>query len=459
MLVFKCFIVYNYRVWQVIFIKNISPYIKICFTFALVILIGALLLMLPISTNPGYETLNFVDALFMSTTSVCVTGLTVVPNIGAQISIFGKVVLALLIEIGGLSFITIATFFIVMMGGKIGISNRFLLRESLNQNSLKGIVGLIKKIIFTSLTIQAFGFILNCLAFMSYSPDPWTTIGVGLFHTVASFNNSGLDIFGDLNVVGNLSMIPFSADVFVNVNTILLIVFGGLGFGVIDDIIHTHNIKRFNINTKIVLITTILLIFGGALFIKISNNARTWLECFLMSVSSRTAGFQSIQCADLNSGEFCVINFLMFVGASPGSTGGGIKTSTFFVIVVTIIAIALGKKPVVFKREISHSIIVKSLALAITAIIFCCLAIFFIAIMDPNLEIRKIIFEVISAFSTTGLSMGITGDLSVGSELIIIFMMYFGRLGPLTILSLINRNWRTGSENGIKYVEEKVVIG
>lgn len=442
-----------------IFIKNVSPFVKICLTFAVVILIGTLLLMLPISVNEGYDSLNFVDALFMSTTSVCVTGLTVVSNIGLEISIFGKVVLALLIEIGGLSFITIFTFFIVIMGGKIGISNRFLLKESLNSNSLKGIVGLIKKIIFTALIIQALGFILNCCAFMSYSPDPMTTIGVALFHTVASFNNSGLDIFGVLNVPGNMSMVPFSADVFININTMLLIILGGLGFSVIDDIIHKRRWKKLSVNTKIVLITTVCLIFGGAIFLKIANHNNTWLECFLMSVSSRTAGFQSIPCESLNTGEFCVINFLMFVGASPGSTGGGIKTTTFFVIIVTLIAYALGKKTVVFKRQIPNSVIFKSFALAITAIVFCCLAIFIICLIDPNLGVDRIIFEVISAFSTTGLTMGLTTSLSWGSRLVIIFMMYFGRLGPLTVLSLINKNWKTGSENGIKYVEEKVVIG
>ena len=442
-----------------IFIKNISPYFKICFTFAIVILLGALLLMLPFAVNAGYESLNFVDALFMATTSVCVTGLTVVPNIGAEISVFGKIVIALLIEIGGLSFITIFTLFIVLMGCKIGISNRFLLKESLNSNSLKGIVGFIKKVVFMALSFQTFGFILNCLAFSAYSDKPLTVIGVALFHTIASFNNSGLDIFGDLGVAGDLSMIPFSADIFVNINTMILIVIGGLGFMVIDDIFRKRRWKKFSISTKIVLLTTLFLIFAGALLLKLANNSNTWLECFMMSISSRTAGFQTIQCADLNTGEFCVINFLMFIGASPGSTGGGIKTTTFFVIIITIITIALGKKPVVFKREIARGIIVKSLALATTAILFCFVAVFLICLIDPNLEVEKIIFEVISAFSTTGLSMGITQSLSWGSELVIIFMMYFGRLGPLTILSLINRNWRTGSENGVRYVEEKVVIG
>lgn len=445
-----------------IFIKNISPYIKICLTFAGVILTGALLLMLPISVNEGYEPLNFVDALFMSTTSVCVTGLTVVSNIGLEISIFGKVVLALLIEIGGLSFITIATFFIVLSGKKIGISNRFLLKESLNRDSVSGVVGLVKKIIIMALVIQTIGVVLNFLAFMPYDDDLLTVFGVSLFHTVASFNNSGLDIFGDLSLIGaagNSSMIPFSADVFVNLNTIFLIVLGGLGFIVIDDLIRTHNWRKFNINTKIVVITTLLLIFGGACFIKISNNENTWLECFLMSVSSRTAGFQSIQCAELNGGEFCIINFLMFIGASPGSTGGGIKTSTFFVMMVTIFAYAIGKKPVVFKRTIDKNVIIKALALTITAILFCCIAIFLVAVFDSNLGVDTIIFEVISAFSTTGLSMGITQSLSWPSELVIIFMMYFGRLGPLTVISIINKNWKLNRENGIRYVEEKVVIG
>ena len=448
-----------------IFIKSISPYIKICLTFAGVILVGAFLLMLPIAVNPGYESLNFVDALFMSTTSVCVTGLTVVANAGLQMSVFGKVVLALLIEVGGLSFITIFTFFIIITGNKIGISNRFLLKESLNSNSLKGIVGVVKKIIFLALIIQGIGILLNFLALYNYDSNKWDVFGVSVFHTIASFNNSGLDIFGQLEVIGeagNGSMIPVASDVFLNINTMLLIVFGGLGFIVLDDIIRKRNWKKFNINTKIVLITTFVLIFSGAILLKLcapNGSGRTWLECFLMSISSRTAGFQSIDCADLNGGEFCVINFLMFIGASPGSTGGGIKTSTFFVILVTIISFALGRKPVVFKREIANSVIIKSLALAITAILFCCVAVFLISIIDPEIAVNRIIFEVISAFSTTGLSMGLTPELSWGSELVIIFMMYFGRLGPLTILSIINKNWRTGSENGIRYVEEKVVIG
>lgn len=408
--------------------------------------------MLPISTHG--DNINFVDALFMSTSSVCVTGLTVIPNVAEKFTIFGKIVTGILIEIGGLSFITIATFFMVVLGGKIGINSRFLLKESLNQNSLKGIIALVKKIILLSFSIQAIGVVLNSIALMPYYNDFWTVIGVSVFHTIASFNNSGLDIFG------STSMIQFSTDIFLNINTMILIVLGGLGFYVIDDIMHKRRWKKFNINTKIVLITTGLLIFLGAFGLKIANNNLSWLESFFMSITSRTAGFQTINCANLNPGEYIIIIFLMFIGASPGSTGGGIKTATMAVIFIAITSFAVNRKPVVFKRQVAENTIFKSFALVCTAILTCFLAIFLICCFNKDLSIETIVFEVVSAFSTTGLSMGITTSLSIPSKLVISFMMFFGRLGPLTIISMINRKWNVNSEDDrIRYVEEKVVIG
>lgn len=431
--------------------KKISPYIKIVFTFLIVILIGTFLLMLPISSVEGH--LNFIDALFMSTSAVCVTGLTVVQNVSEEISIFGKVVLALLIEIGGLSFITIATFFIIVLGGKIGISNRFLLKEALNQDSLRGIVLLVKKIIIMSLIMQSIGVVLNYLALMDYYDGFFKTLGVAVFHTIASFNNSGLDIFG------SSSMIPFAGDWFLNITTMLLIVLGGLGFFVIDDILRNKRWRKISINSRIVIISTVCLIFGGAILLKIANNDLTILEAFFMSITSRTAGFQTIDCANLNTGEFAVITFLMFIGASPGSTGGGIKTTTLFVIILAIVSYGFGKKTVIFKRQIANNTILKAFALVTTAILFCIMAIFLVSVFDPELNPEQVIFEVVSAFSTTGLSMGATLKLSNPSRLIISFMMFFGRLGPLTIISLINRNWKLGSDDSIKYVEERVFIG
>ena len=432
--------------------KKISPYIRIVITFAVVILVGTFLLMLPISSTNGH--LSFVDALFMSTSSVCVTGLTVVPNIKEEITIFGKIVITFLIEIGGLSFITLATFVLTIFGSKINITDRYLLKEALNQNSLKGIIGFVKKIIFFSLAIQAFGVFLNCFALMPYYDGFWEILGVSIFHTVASFNNSGLDIFG------STSMLAFSHDVFLNINTMLLIILGGLGFAVLTDIIKTRSIRRLNINSKIVLISTTVLIIGGALFLKIANNNLTFLQAFFMSITSRTAGFTTVDCANLNPGEFSIITSLMFIGASPGSTGGGVKTSTFFVVLLAILSYGLNKKPTIFKRTIAKDTIMKSFALVTSAIITCTFAVMIISIIEPNIEHEKIIFEVVSAFSTTGLSMGITTSLSNGSLIILVFMMFFGRLGPLTIISLINRNWHINGQNdSIKYVEEKVVIG
>lgn len=445
----KRHILYNMARWGQS-MKKISPNLQIVITFATVILVGTFLLMLPISSTGAR--FNFIDSLFMAVSAVCVTGLTVIPNIAEEVTIFGKIVLAFLIEIGGLSFITLATFFFALLGTKIGIANRFLLKEALNQSSLKGIIRLVKKIIFTSLIIQSVGIILNCFAFMPYY-DGWEVIGVSFFHTIASFNNSGLDIFG------STSMIPFATDVFVNINTIILVILGGLGFVVIDDILYNKRWRRFALHTKIVLITTACLIIFGIIFLKLANHNLSFLESMFMSVSARTAGFQTINCADINSGEWVVLNFLMFVGASPGSTGGGIKTTTLFVTILVIASFVTNKRPVFAKREISQNTVIKAFSIVVTAIIFCIMAVFLVSCFNPELEVKAIVFEVISAFSTTGLSMGITTSLTIPSKLVICFMMFFGRLGPLTIISLINRNWRDTAQDKIRYIEESVNIG
>lgn len=432
---------------------KIHPYVFIIFTFLAVILLGTLCLMLPWAVQDGSR-LTFVDALFMSTSCVCVTGLSVV-NAAVKLSIFGKIVMAVLMEIGGLSFLTIAVCFFSLLGGKIGIGNRYLLREALNQNSLAGIVHLVKRIILISFVIQMIGVILNYIALMSYFDYQFgKTLGVSIYHSIASFNNAGFDVFGDS------SMIPFKDNILLNISTIFLIISGGLGFIVIDELVCKHHLKKLSIHSKIVLTMTLTFIIVGMLVFKLSMyDEISWLQALFTSVTCRTAGFTSIDMSALPPAAYIMAIILMFIGASPCSTGGGIKTTTIMVILLTFVYYAQGKKPRIFHRRISDSSIFKSFVLFGVAVIFILVGTLLIGMIQPDLSLQHILFEVVSGFTTTGLSMGITTSLSVASKIIMCVLMFFGRLGPLTIIGVVNHNWMTDSKENIQYVEERIMVG
>lgn len=432
---------------------KVHPYVFIILTFLSVILLGTLCFMLPWAVQEGPR-LNFVDALFMSTSSVCVTGLSVIVP-ATKLSIFGKIVMGLLMEVGGLSFLTIAVCFFAILGGKIGIGNRYLLREALNQNSLAGIVQLVKRIILISLIIQFIGVIFNYLALMSYYDYNFgQTLGVSIFHSVAAFNNAGFDIFG------NQSMIPFKDNILLNISTMFLIVCGGLGFIVINEIVSKHSLKKLSMHSKIVLIMTFLLIVVGMLVIKLSMyNEISWLQALFASVTCRTAGFTTIPLEQVPPSTYVMFLILMFIGASSCSTGGGVKTTTIFVIFLTLFYYARGKKPRIFHRRISDGSIFKAFVLFGFAVMIIMVGTLLIGFSQPGLGLEKILFEVVSGFTTTGLTMGITTSLNAFSRLVICFMMFIGRLGPLTIIGVVNHNWMTESKEKIQYVEERVIIG
>ena len=431
-------------------VKKIHPYMLIIFSFICVILVGTILLLLPISSADG-KSIGFVDSLFMATSATCVTGLASV-NVAYELSTFGKVVMCLLMEIGGLSIITIGVFIFSILGAKIGVSNRFLIKEALNQNSVKGIVSLVRKIIITALIIQTVGTIINMFALVPYYNDFWKGLGISIFHSVASFNNAGFDMFG------YNSMMEFNNNVILNASTMLMIVLGAMGFVVIDDIITKRNWKKLTLHSKISIITTVFLIIGGTLLMKLSMNSISWLEALFTSITTRTAGFSTIDMSTLTPGGYSVVIMLMFIGASPISTGGGIKTTTFAVILISIFYFARGTKAKAFKRKIPETAIFKAFVLFSVAIMAICITVFMISVAQPELEFRKVMFEVVSAFSTTGLSMGITTALNSFSKIVLCALMLFGRLGPLTIIGVVNRNMLASKES-IQYVEEGVYIG
>ena len=432
-------------------VRKIHPYMLIIFSFLCVILVGTLLLVLPISSQDG-KSFGFIDSLFMATSATCVTGLATV-NIANQMSLFGKIVMCLLMEIGGLSIITIGVFIFSILGAKIGVSNRFLIKEALNQNSAKGIVSLVRKIILTALIIQTVGVIINMFALVSYYDDFWRGLGVSIFHSFASFNNAGFDMFGEE------SMIDFSGNIILNSSTILMIILGSMGFVVIDDIVKKRKWKTLTLHSKITTITSALLIVFGTLLLKLSMNNMTWLQAIFTSVTTRTAGFTTVDMTELPSATYAIIIMLMFIGASPISTGGGIKTTTFAVILISIYYFASGKKAKAFKRKIPETAIFKAFVLFVVAILTICFGLLLISLVQPELAFKKVLFEVVSAFSTTGLSMGITTSLNWFSKLVICALMLFGRLGPLTIIGVVNRNFMNDTKEKIKYVEEGVYIG
>lgn len=434
--------------------KKIHPYFIIILTFLGVILTGTLFLLLPVSSANG-KSIGFVDSLFMSTSAVCVTGLGTI-TIATDMSIFGKIIMALLMEIGGLSILTIAIFFFTILGAKLSVSNKFLLREALNQNSVKGLTTLVVKIIIYAFVIQTIGVILNMFALVPYFGDFGKGLAYSIFHSIASFNNAGFDTFG------NSSMIDFSSNLMLNTSTMFLIIFGGIGFIVLSDIFKKRSWKLLQLHTKIVLITTGILIFGGAILIKLTAwTDITWLQAFFTSVTSRTAGFTTYDMSQLvdHPATYVIIIFLMFIGASPCSTGGGIKTTTLAIAIISTFYYARGKKAKVFKRKIDDSQIFKAFVLIGVGVMIVIIGTFVICAAQSELGLMESLFEVVSAFSTTGLSMGITAKLNVFNKLFICLIMFVGRLGPLTIIGLVNKNWMSESNEEIQYIEESVIIG
>ncbi len=432
--------------------KLLTPYTKIILIFIGVILFGAVLLCLPCSTTEG--SMGFTNAFFMSTSALCVTGLTVISNLAIELTLFGKIVIICLVEIGGLGFITLVVFFMMVVGSKIGITDRLFIKEALNLNSVKGIVKTVRFIVVTTLTIQFIGAIFIFFAIRG-NYATLDAVGISIFHAISAFNNAGFDIFG-----ASTSMQMYTGDVFLNIITMVLIIMGGIGFLVILDILKNKNWKNLSLSTKIVLPTTLVLIFGGALLLKLSmGSGMSLLQAFFQSVSARTAGFATIDMNSLSNGGFITMCLLMFIGGAPCSTAGGIKVSTFFIIVATLFMASRGKSVHAYKRRIAMSTIVRAFCLIVFSIMFICSACLLISIFDPELSLKNIIFEVFSAFGTVGVSMGITTSLSVASKYIICLSMFFGKIGPLTIMSIWNANWMAQTKNSVEYPEEKLLIG
>lgn len=429
------------------FLRAQSPARIIAFGFAFVIFLGSVLLILPCSIKDGVK-LNYIDSLYTSTSAVCVTGLISV-DAGDTFTAFGQFIIAALIQIGGLGVTAIGAGIILLMGKKMDYKSRVLVREAMNLNSGKGIVVFVRDIFITTVIIEFIGATLSFTVFIQDYPF-MKAVGISLFHSVAAFNNSGFDILGNMQ-----NLIPYQNDVMLNLVTCGLIFFGGIGFLVIRELwTKKFNWKKLSMHSKVVLSVSIILIIVGTLLIKLTENI-TWLGAFFHSVSARTAGFSTYPLGKFSDAGLLVLTVLMFIGASSGSTGGGIKTSTFFVLLQGIKSAATNKSEKAFHYSIPKVAFRKASVITILAVGVVFIGTYLFMIMEPEIPLTDALFEVTSAFGTVGLSTGITPGLGVGAKLLSIIIMFIGRLGPLTIASM----WYFSRGERVKFPEGNIAIG
>jgi trk system potassium uptake protein TrkH len=431
--------------------------------FLSVIVAGTLLLMLPIATSSG-KSVGFLTALFTATSCVCVTGLTVV-EVGLVYSGFGHFVMLCLIQIGGLGFMTAAALLLMAIGKRITLRNRMTIAEGLNEGSIAGQVRLVRSVVLMTAIIELAGAILLAFKFV-----PTFGLGKGLwysvFHAISAFCNAGFDILGNGNSIVNLNSSPYVLLVLA-----ALIILGGLGFSVINDVIKRWRYASLHLHSKIVILMTAVLLAAGTVlfFLNEQNNPGTMGEMalgdkvvnsFFQSVTLRTCGFASVNQGLLSNGSLLLCMLLMFIGASPASTGGGIKTTTAFAMVLQVISVVRGRNDLEFaERKLPVGTGRRAVAIIFIAagILVLMVTIVCFAEMDRGFSATEILYECISAFATVGNSTGITASLTPVSKLVLIVGMFCGRVGPVTLA--VAFAGRSGNEGGAHYPEERIMVG
>jgi trk system potassium uptake protein TrkH len=453
---------------------NLKPEKFVLLSFLSVILVGAALLKMPNATPPD-KPIGALDALFTATSATCVTGL-ILRDTGSEFTLPGQIIVMLLIQVGGLGLMTVTTSFALILGQSMGIRERMLIGDALSSQTLGKVSRTVIYILLLTLIIEAIGATALYLAwansdiFYAQIPNPGrhpvTVLYYSVFHSVSAFCNAGFSLFKD-------NLARFHNSIATNITTTFLIISGGLGFGVIVNLLRYDGFysvfkkrgDKLTLQSKIVLITTGALIFTSTILIlgiEWNNSLSEFsfkdkiLGAYFQSVTPRTAGFNTIDISRLTSACYFLMIILMFIGASPGGTGGGIKTSTFTTLFGSLRAMMKGKQAVeMFRRTIPADVINKALVIVVTSLLMLS-AFGFILLITEKDEPIKIIFELFSAYGTVGLSAGLTPQLSAIGKIIIIITMFIGRVGPLTLALAIGRRSETGN---YEYPSESVMIG
>ena len=432
----------------------ISPLLYILLSFLVIIMTGFALLATPWASSDPKQGLAPIDALFVSVSAVCVTGLSPVV-LAESLSLFGKIIVGIEIQIGGLGILTIAASVVFITGRKININQAIVMKEALSQSGFGHMKKLIYHILIITFVFEAIGTALSYLVFRN-DFAPAEAFGISLFHAVSAFNNAGFDI------IGNTSLIAYKDNVLLNLVTCALIIAGGLGFLVFEDIINYRKFRKFPTQTKIVLImTAIILVISTLLNYLIGHDKMTFLQSFFYSVNLRTAGFTTFDNVNTLSRAGVIASiFFMFIGGSPVSTAGGIKTTTFFVILLSFHSFVHGKKAVAFKREISAFTRNKAFMVAFLFLALILVGSTAISLFENNAyPLEFLMYEATSALCTVGFTMGITPLLSVGSKLILCLLMFTGRVGPIMMLTSWNPNLYHVKKSDVDYLEADVMIG
>lgn len=441
--------------------NNIKPTQVLVLGFAGIIIIGAILLCLPVASKSGDST-SFLTAIFTATSAVCVTGLVVVDT-ATYWTPFGQGIILFLIQIGGLGFMTLTTLLLLISRKKITFKERLILHTSFNTNNLEGVVRFTKYVMIFTLMVEGIGAVLLSIRFI---PEFGMQKGIvmSIFHSISAFCNAGFDLLGNFR-----SFTPYANDFLINFTLGMLIIIGGLGFFVVSDIFRNKKFKKFTMQTKLVLcISGILIIFGTVFmyFTEFNNpNTMNYLPWYgkmfssvFHSVTPRTAGFNTLDMANMSNAAIFLTIVYMFIGGSPGSTAGGVKTTTIGAVILTVTSLLSGKNETeAFRRSISINVIKRAVAVISIGLFIIILVIMILSITEDATFV-EIVFEAFSAFGTVGLSMGLTTKLSTIGKLIIMFTMFIGRLGPLTIAFAICE--MQSSEGGTyKYPEGNILVG
>ncbi|WP_158735989.1 TrkH family potassium uptake protein [Alteribacillus sp. YIM 98480] len=435
-------------------VVHISPPQFLALSFAVIILLGTLLLKLPFATTAP---LLWIDALFTAASATTVTGLVVVDT-GGTFTVFGQVVIMVLIQIGGLGLMTFAVLIFIIFGKKIGLKQRLIVQEALNATSIGGLIRLIRTLSIFALFIEG---IASLILAIQWVPEYGWAFGLytSLFHAVSAFNNAGFSLWDD-------SLTQYVGHPLINIVISVCFIIGGIGFTVIADLAGKRKFKNLSLHSKlmitgtftvniIVMLCFFLLEFNNSASIgNLPLNEKMWASYF-QAVTPRTAGFNSVEIGELRQDTIMIMILLMFIGAGSGSTGSGIKLTTFLVMVLACIAFLKGQEePVVFKRAIRQHTILRALSIIVISLLFIFMSLF-VLLLTEKVPFLIVLFEAVSAFGTVGLSMGLTPELTDIGKQIIILMMFIGRVGPLTLAFTIAKPKRSA----IRYPADDIFTG
>lgn len=435
---------------------KMSTYQTIALTFLALIAAGTLLLMLPVASAQG-TSLGFLNALFTATSASCVTGLIVVDT-GHYFSLFGQLVIILLIQLGGLGLMTFGTLFSVAFGKKISLQERLRIQESLNEAEITGVVKMCLRIFKFTLYIELFFGTL--LAIYLYGSLGLKGIYFGYWHAISAFCNAGFDLFGNF-----ASLTKYVGDLPINLIITTLIILGAMGFTVLEDILEKRNFTKLRLHSKFVLTTTAVLLVVGTLGFWLMeknntlaglSNGQQFLASYFQAVTPRTAGFNTIDLAAMRPVSFLFLCLLMFIGASPASTGGGVKTTTFALSLLAIRNLLRGKADIeLFGRRIEDEFVHRAFSIIGLGVLWIVGASILVAYFEKA-TLEVVLFEVVSAFATVGLSTGLSQHLTEASKIVLIITMFVGRVGVLTFAMALTGHGKLGK---IRYPKEKIMIG